>query len=128
MYFIRVGKITGDSALIDEGKGILRAFMGNVTANPIIGLNFLSVLDYLDSPEIVATFAGPKNTREERDMLHALHKHFISGLVIRIAAEAEIPVPAGAEQKAVVQICAAGTCGLPVTTVAELEAALDEID
>lgn len=128
LNFVKIGKACGDTALLDEGKGILRAFMGTVTSNPMIGLHFLTVLDYLNSPETEITFAGPMDTREAVEMLRAVHKRFIPGLVLRRASATDIPMPPEATGKTVVQICAAGACGLPLKTVAELEAALDEFD
>lgn len=128
LNFVKIGKICGDTALIEEARGILRAFMGNVAANPMMGLHFLTVLDYLDSPETEITFAGPMDTGEAAEMLRAVHKRCIPGLVLRSASANEIPIPPEATGKTIVQICAAGTCGLPIADAAKLDTALDELD
>jgi len=124
MNLIKLGKITATPLFLEEGKGILRSFMGSISENPIVGLHFLSALDYLSSPETEVTFSGRIDTAEAREMLASVHKRFIPGLVIRVSEGAGLPRQEG---KTVVQICAAGACRLPVTDVRDLEKLLDEI-
>ncbi|MRR55274.1 MAG: thioredoxin domain-containing protein [Deltaproteobacteria bacterium] len=127
MNLIRLGKITADSRLLEEGKGILRSFMGSIDGNPITGLHFLSALDYLSCPETEVTFSGRIDTATAREMLLSVHKRLIPGLVLRVSEENAIVLPKGNKAETVVQICASGTCRLPVTETAELERLLDEI-
>lgn len=127
MNLIKLGKITADSRFLEEGKGILRSFMGSIDGNPITGLHFLSALDYLSCPETEVTFSGRIDTAEARQMLLSVHKRFMPGLVLRVS-DGDAPVlPKGNKAETVVQICASGSCRLPVTETAELEKLLDEI-
>jgi uncharacterized protein YyaL (SSP411 family) len=127
LNLIKLAKITSDSRLLEEGKGILRAFMGSVAANPMAGLHFLCALDYLDSPETDIAFSEPAESAQAREMLHSVHQHFIPGLVLRLSTDGDMPLPKVTKGEPAVQICAAGTCRLPVTGVRELEALLEEI-
>jgi uncharacterized protein YyaL (SSP411 family) len=127
MNLIKLGKITADSRFLEEGKGILRSFMGSIEQNPMTGLHFLSALDYLNCPETEVTFSGRIDTAEAREMLHSVHKRFLPGLVLRVSDGDAVVLPKGKKAETVVQICAAGTCRLPVAETGELERLLDEI-
>jgi len=127
MNLIKLAKITANSRLLDEGKGILRSFMGSIAGNPITGLHFLSALDYLNCPETEIAFSGRIDTAEARKMLQSVHKRFIPGLVLRVLEGDAITLPKGKAAETVVQICASGACRLPVADVHELERLLDEI-
>ncbi len=127
MNLIKLGKITNDSRLLEEGKGILRSFMGSIDGNPITGLHFLCALDYLSCPETEVTFSGSIDSLEAREMLLSVHKRFMPGLVLRVLEGDAIVLPKGEKAVTVVQICASGTCRLPVAKTCELERLLDEI-
>ncbi|MHC1697867.1 MAG: thioredoxin domain-containing protein [Geobacteraceae bacterium] len=127
MNLIKLAKITADSRFLEEGKGILRSFIGSIDENPITGLHFLSALDFLSCPETEVTFSGRLDSAEAREMLLAVHKRFMPGLVLRVSEDNAIALPKGEKAETVVQICASGTCRLPVATTAELESLLDEI-
>lgn len=120
MNLLKLGRILNDDPMLDEGKGILRAFMGSVAENPIAALQFLVAVDYLNAPEVDVTLAGEPDCPEIREMLRAIRRRFIPGLVLR-SAEGDGKVRAEA------RICARGTCRLPVTSVRELDALLDEV-
>ncbi len=125
--FIKLGKITADSRLLEEGKGILRSFMGSISESPITGLQFLCALDYLSCPETEVTFSGRLDTEEARKMILSVHKHYLPGLVLRVSEGDPITLPKGKKGETVVQICASGACRLPVADVKELDTLLDEI-
>ena len=127
MNMIKLAKITGDSRFLEEGKGILRSFIGSIDENPITGLHFLSALDYLSCPETEVTFSGCIDSVEAREMLLSVHKRFMPGLVLRASEGDESVLPKGEKAETVVQICASGACRLPVTDTAALERLLDEI-
>ena len=127
MNLIKLAKITDKPSLLDEGKGILRSFMGGIAENPITGLHFLSALDYLNCPETEITFSGRIDSAEARKMLQSVHKRFMPGLVLRVSEGNAITLPKGKAAETVVQICASGACRLPVDDVHELERLLDEI-
>lgn len=127
MNLIKLGKITADSRFLEEGKGILRSFMGSIEGNPITGLHFLSALDYLSCPEIEITFSGKTDSAEAREMLHAVHKRFLPGLVLRVAESDAIVLPKCQKAAALIQICASGACRLPVGNTSDLVRMLDEI-
>jgi hypothetical protein len=127
LNMIKLGKITDDSRFLEEGKGILRSFIGSIDENPITGLHFLSALDFLSCPETEVTFSGRTDSAEAREMLLAVHKRFMPGLVLRVSEGDAITLPKGEKAATVVQVCASGTCRLPVTGTAELERLLDEI-
>jgi len=128
MNLIRLGKAARDARLLEEGKGILRAFMGSISQRPAAALHFLAALDYLGDDDTEIAFSGPVDSPEAYAMLRCVHKRFIPGLVLRWAGEGV----AGNDQpdresKTVVNVCADGACRLPVTGAGELEALLDEI-
>lgn len=127
MNLIKLGKITADSRLLEEGKGILRSFMGSIEGNPITGLHFLCALDYLSCPEAEVTFSGRIDSVEAQEMLLSVHKRFMPGLVLRVSKEDAVTLPKGKKGETLIQICASGACRLPVADVQELERLLDEI-
>jgi uncharacterized protein YyaL (SSP411 family) len=118
MNLIRLGRISGDEALLEEGKGILRAFMGSVAGQPVASLHFMAALDYLNGPETEVIIHGRLDSRETASMLRAVRRRFIPGLVLRFSERNE---------PTTVRICAKGACRLPVAGIAELETLLDEI-
>jgi len=127
MNLIKLGKITADSRLLEEGKGILRSFMGSIDGTPITGLHFLCALDYLNCPETEVSFSACIDSAEARKMLHAIHKRFMPGLVLRVSEDDTTTETKNKKGKTIVQICASGACRLPVTNLKELERLLDEI-
>lgn len=127
MNMIKLGKITDDSRFLEEGKGILRSFIGSIDENPITGLHFLSALDYLSCPETEVTFSRRTDSAEAREMLLSVHKRFMPGLVLRVSEGDAQALLKGKIAETVVQVCASGSCRLPVTDTAELERLLDEI-
>jgi len=120
MSLLKLGRILGDDPMTEEGRGILRAFMGSVAENPIAALQFLSALDYLNAPEVDVTITGVPDCPEATGMLRAVRQRFIRGLVLRTSA-GDGTVTAEAH------VCAKGTCRLPVSSVRDLEALLDEV-
>ena len=125
MCLIRLGKIARDTRCLEEGKGILRAFMGSIARQPMAGLHFLAALDYLSGEEMEVTFSGDMGSPDATEMLRAVRRRYMPGLVLRLSGEkGESPEDPG---KPFVQICAAGACRLPVLSVRDLESLLDEI-
>lgn len=118
MNLIRLGRLTDDSRLLEEGKGILRAFMGGVAAYPVSALQFVTALDRLEAPETEITIEGSLGSPETMDMLHAVQRRFIPGMVLRFS---------GKEHGSRVIICGKGACRQPVSDPAALEALLDEV-
>jgi len=120
MSLLKLGRILGDDPMTEEGRGILRAFMGSVAENPIAALQFLIALDYLNAPEVDVTINGVPDCPEATGMLRAVRQRFIQGLVLRTSA-------GDGTVKAEAHVCAKGTCRLPVSSVPDLEALLDEV-
>lgn len=120
LCLIKMGRIIQDDPMLEEGRGILRAFMGSVAENPIAALQYLIALDCLNAPEVEVTLAGKRDCPATGEMLREVHRRFIPGLVLRFAAEE------GAEGTEA-RICAAGSCRLPVSGVRDLKTLLDEI-
>lgn len=118
MNLIRLGKLSGDERLLEEGKGILRAFMGNVAAQPVASLQFVTALDYLEGPETEVTIEGRLDDPETGEMLRAVRRRFIPGLVLRFSEGGD-----GAR----VRICAKSACRPPVSRLDALEALLDDV-
>ncbi|MEA5113935.1 MAG: thioredoxin domain-containing protein [Geobacteraceae bacterium] len=120
LCLIKLGRILHDDPMLEEGRGIVRAFMGSVAENPIAALQYLITLDCLNAPEVEVTFAGERDCPETGEMLREVRRRFIPGLVLRFAAEEG----AGRTEA---RICANGSCRLPVACVRDLKALLDEI-
>jgi uncharacterized protein YyaL (SSP411 family) len=120
LCLIKLGRILDDDPMLEEGRGILRAFMGSVAENPLAALQYLVSLDYLNAPEIEVTLAGKHDSPETVEMLREVRRRFIPGLVLRFVAEERT---GGTEAR----ICASGTCRRPVTGVRDLKALLDEL-
>lgn len=126
MCLIRLGKIARDTRCLEEGKGILRAFMGSIARQPMAGLHFLAALDYLSGEEMEVTFSGDMGFPEATEMLRAVRRRYMPGLVLSLSGE-KGESPNEERGKPTVQICAAGACRLPVVSVRDLESLLDEI-
>jgi len=120
MNLLKLGRILSDQRLLDEGKGVLRAFMGSVAENPLAGLRFLAAAEYLREPELEVTLAGRLDSPETGEMLRAVRRRYLPGLVLRHTdGDGDGPTSA--------RICTTGRCRLPVTGVRDLEGLLDEI-
>lgn len=126
MCLIRLGKIARDTKCLEEGKGILRAFMGSIARQPMAGLHFLAALDYLSGEEMEVTFSGDMGSPDATEMLRAVRRRYMPGLVLSLSGE-KGESPNEERGKPTVQICAAGACRLPVVSVRDLESLLDEI-
>jgi uncharacterized protein YyaL (SSP411 family) len=127
MNLIRLGKIAHDTRCLEEGKGILRAFMGSVVRQPMAGLHFLAALDYLSGDETEISFSGRTDSPEAVKMLRAVHSRFIPGLVLRWSGEEGGSSEAEGASETTVHVCAGGACRRPVTNARDLEALLNEI-
>ncbi len=117
---VKLGRILDDEPLIEEGRGILRAFMGSVAENPVAALQYLISLDNLNAPDFEVTLTGKQDSPEARQMLREVRRRFIPGLVLRC-------VPGEGRGGNEARVCVKGACRLPVTGLSELEALLDEL-
>jgi uncharacterized protein YyaL (SSP411 family) len=127
MCLIRLGKIARDTRCLEEGKGILRAFMGSIARQPMAGLHFLAALDYLSGDETEITFSGHVDSTEATEMLRAVRRRYIPGLVLRLSRDENEGSKKEEGGKTIVHVCAGGACRLPVSGIRDLEALLDEV-
>jgi uncharacterized protein YyaL (SSP411 family) len=125
MNLVRLGKITGDAALLDAGEKIIRSWMGNVTRQPAGYVALLSALDYLDGSSVEITLAFGRRGQDPSAMLNAIGRRFLPGLVLRRVDESS-KFPA-VDDRTTAYVCAAGACRPPIVKLAELESLLDEI-
>lgn len=125
MNLLRLGKITGDAALLGAGEKIIRSWMGNVTGQPAGYVALLSALDYLHGPVVEVTLAHGHGRQNTFAMLNAIGRRFLPGLVLRRADNSE-EFPA-VDGRTTAYVCAAGACRPPIVKLAELETLLDEI-
>lgn len=120
---IKLGKITQNQRLLQEGEGILRAFMGTIAESPLTSLNFIMALDFLTAEEVIATFSGEVHSSKAQEFLAEINRCSIPGLVLRVAQE-----PSADKDEVAVGFCSKGVCRLPVKHRKDLMALLNELD
>jgi len=119
----RLGRITGDDGFLRAGEVIVRAFMGDVSRQPVSSLHLLAAADYHAGPEMTITLAGKRG--ELGEMLHTVHRRFRPNLALRYGDEGGgYPAVNGLPTA---YVCALGACRPPVTGAAALGALLDEL-
>jgi len=120
---LRLGRITGDDGFLRAGEVIVRAFMGDVSRQPVASLHLLSAADYCSGPEMTITLAGKRG--ELGELLHAVHRRFLPDLALRYGGESgEYPAVGGLPTA---YVCAQGACRPPVTGAGALGELLDEL-
>jgi uncharacterized protein YyaL (SSP411 family) len=120
---LRLGRIMADERFLTAGEVILRAFMGDVSRQPVVSLNLLSASYYHTGPEVTVTLAGKRE--EITELLRVIHRRFIPGLAVRTGSSAEGFTPGGGAATA--WVCAGGACRPPVSGAESLGRLLDEL-
>lgn len=116
----KLGRILGWPDFSSAARDIIASVVGSNGRQPVAHLGMLVAAEYADPSATEITFAGTTDSAAVREMMTAVHKRLIPGLVVRHAGadNPQYPAPAG---HAVVYICAHGACRPPVRTAAELE-------
>ena len=86
---LRIGTMTGDSALVDQAVTILRAMVRTMNEHPIAAGRYLCALDFYLGPVTEVALAGDVNSAELQDLLSATYRVYAPNLIAGHAAEAE---------------------------------------
>jgi uncharacterized protein YyaL (SSP411 family) len=125
---VRLGRISGDESLTQEGSMTLEAFMGNATRQPMAYLQMLVANELLTSPEVEVEIVGSEKDSEARKMLLSIGKRFFPYLAVRFtSANNEEAWRRMLDNRATAYVCAGGTCLPPAAGPESLERVLGEI-
>ena len=133
---LRLGRLTGDTALEERAEETMRAFAGTAAVAPTAHTHLLSALLLSRGPSREIVIAGEPEGDDTRRMLRAAGRRFLPHAVIVLrppgarGRESANLVPYLGEMepvggKATAYVCTRGACALPVTEPGEFEALLD---
>ncbi len=131
----RLGRMTAQPELERRAEAIVRAFSGTTAKVPSVHTQLLAALDFMVGPTREIVIAGDPAEPAARSMIQAVRRRFLPRQVLLVktpeeAAALEALAPFVKEQrpaggKPTAYFCENYACQAPVTSVAELERALD---
>jgi uncharacterized protein len=136
MNLIRLGKMTGDSALEEKALAISRTFSAAVGEYPAGYTQLLLAVDFALGPSYEVIVAGDSGHNDTREMLNAVRSRFVPNKVVLLRpVEQELPEidrishfiksygkPDG---KALAYVCRDRNCQLPTDDPAKVQKLLD---
>jgi uncharacterized protein len=126
---IRLGRISGDGDITEEGKRTLAAFMGNASRQPLAYLQMLVADELLTGREDEIEIVGSEKDIEVRKMLLCVGKRFLPYLTLRFtSANNEETWRRMLDGRATAYVCAGGACLPPAAGQEALERVLEGID
>ncbi|MEW5796790.1 MAG: thioredoxin domain-containing protein [Candidatus Zixiibacteriota bacterium] len=128
---LKLGRLTGNNAYTSAGQTALRALSGLMARHPGGMASALLALDYHlgDKIEVVIVGDGPERAR----MLGELRFRLPANALLAVSSNGGGGRPlfegrSARDGEAVAYVCRNSVCRLPVTTAAELGAALEAVD
>lgn len=122
---VRLGRITGASRLESAGREIVTAFLGDAARQPTALPQLLTALDLLESAPLEFAFEAGGDPAGLRHLLLTLGSRYLPARVVRVADLPDGGSPA--VRRAVVRVCAGGSCHPAIREPAALEALLDRL-
>ncbi|MFO8089063.1 MAG: thioredoxin domain-containing protein [Desulfatiglandaceae bacterium] len=137
--FLRLARLTGKMEYEGKASGIMSAFSDHVDRLPSGHTLFLCSLDFALGPCFEVVVAGPAESREVKEMLHALNSRFIpnhaalfrptdgsSPAIDKVSEFVKSHV--AIDGKATAYVCENHACSAPFTDVDELLVFLESLE
>jgi len=137
LALLRLGKLTMNMAFTDRAKQVLDAFSGQLAESPMSLTAMLTAVDFWLGPSQEIVIAGDLTRDDAKAMLGEVRSRFLPNTVVLFhqsgtsgkAIEKEVPFLLGQiaiDNKATAYVCENYACKMPVDTLEELKALLDE--
>ncbi len=84
MNLLRLGKMTGNPAFEKQAESLMRAFAGDLAANPAAFTQFLQALDFAQGPTLEILIAGDPASAETKEMVEATHRIYSPNRVVML--------------------------------------------
>ncbi|MDI6721900.1 MAG: hypothetical protein QMD85_05880 [Candidatus Aenigmarchaeota archaeon] len=129
LNLLRLGKVTGNTALEEKAARVGRAFSKTIWQAPRAYTQMMSALDFALGPTSEVVIAGDAGAEDTKAMLAVLRKVFIPGkvMVLRPGNNSEVIGLAeytrnltSIEGKATAYVCRNYSCKLPATDAGEM--------
>ena len=130
LNLLRLGRLTSGTGYESYSSEIGKAFAESITASPSAYTQMLAAIDFAFGPAFEIVFAGNKNSDGTRALIKVLREKYLPNktLLLKDPGDDEIIniAPFTKDQvmidgKASVYVCRNFSCGIPVTSVKELE-------
>jgi len=124
---VRLGRITGDRSLVEEGERVLDAFMGNAGRQPLAYLRMLLARELLTGPEVRIEIVGREENGDIGTMILAVGKRFLPNLTLRFTSAGDEETRRRMEgNRATAYICSGEACLPPAAGPEALERILGD--
>jgi uncharacterized protein len=134
---LRLGALTGDAALAERGRTLLRDFSATVDENPGAYTEMLQAADFCLGPALEIVVCGPADQPEVTAMWRVVRRTFLPSRVLAFhpggdaGREIEALIPgiaarAAAGGRPTAYVCVHGACLAPAHTALELQARLQQ--
>jgi uncharacterized protein len=135
LVLLRLGRITGDTALERSAEAVFQGFSGTAARMPTAHAQLLGALDFALGPAREIVIAGERSDPEARAMVREVARRFLPRKVVlwnapdeaktlhRLAPFVKAQGPVGGAPAA--YVCENYACRAPVTSAAELGRLLD---
>jgi uncharacterized protein YyaL (SSP411 family) len=131
LNLLRLARITGDTGLAANARGILESFAGEVGAGPSAFTYLMTAVDFLEGPSYEVVITGKPGAEDVRRMVDALRRSFVPNKVVlfrpsegdasdlfRLAPFTRNQEPL--EGRATAYVCVEYACKRPTTDIAEM--------
>ncbi|MBW2053274.1 MAG: thioredoxin domain-containing protein [Deltaproteobacteria bacterium] len=136
LNLIRLGRMTGNTALEEKAEQLIRTFSNQVAQYPMACTQFLAALDFIIGPSQEIVIAGNPEREASRALIQAIRQRYLPNKVLLLRAEgqtgerladlapyvSDLPPSGGKPQ---VYLCQGYACQTPIEDPAELEKALE---
>ena len=136
LNLLRLARLTGRSDLEEKADQTVQAFLGQVARYPMGHTHFLMALDFALGPGLEIVVSGDPDQEDTRAMIRKIHQSFMPNRVLTVKGKPEetnrlvnlAPYTADMpfQDRPVVYICQNFACRAPISTLDELDAALEE--
>ncbi len=138
LILLRLGRMTGDTALEEKAEALMGVFAGHVEGHPSAHTQLLQALDFMIGPAQEVVIVGERHRDDTRAMVEVVHRKFLPHHISLLVSNEEerkrlsklapfVEEMAPRDGKATAYVCRQYGCQAPVTGPKEMEKALREL-
>jgi uncharacterized protein YyaL (SSP411 family) len=131
LNMLRLARFTGRTDLEERAAEIGRAFSRTIGQMPSVYTQFITAVDFAIGPSYEVVIAGRSDSNDTREMINALHRHFIPNMVtiLRPVEEKEPGIDRLAgfvkdhisiDDRATAYVCQDNSCKAPTAEIDEM--------